>query len=60
MVAHLQREKPCESENQILLDVDHSVQDTTATTQDLEQKQGIGVVGNGKDKRSTRNHRRRI
>jgi hypothetical protein len=36
------------------------VQDTTATTQDLEQKQGIGVVGNGKDKRSPRNHRRRI
>ena len=48
MAAHQQKEKQCVSVNQIRQDVNHSEQDTTATIQDQEQKQDIGLVVIGK------------
>ena len=43
-MVHQQKEKQCGFVNQILQDVNHLEQDTTATIQDQEQKQGIGLV----------------
>ena len=49
MEALQQKEKPCVLENQIQQEENHSVQDITATIQDQELKQDIGVVEIGKD-----------
>jgi len=48
MAAHQQKEKQCGFVNQIRQDVNHLEQDTTATIQDQEQKQDIGLVVIGK------------
>ena len=45
---HQQKEKQCGFVNQIRQDVNHLEQDTTATIQDQEQKQDIGLVVIGK------------
>ena len=48
MEAPQQKGKPCVLENQIQQEENHSVQDSTVTIQDLEQKLDTGHVGIGK------------